>query len=149
MLTAYFKLELQLQVSSGRTAPPYGHRKGWIPRTQEVRVDNQRVCVHVTSTYPCIVSMVTDTLTSVKVPITRHNQRIISMEEVAKGLLTFRTQTTNSVNQTLGENKVPFFLSQSENCSQDKKVMMQRCGIDFYKGQNLSLSSPPFHGDEF
>jgi len=24
-----------IPVSSGRTAPPYGHRKGWVPRTQE------------------------------------------------------------------------------------------------------------------
>ena len=27
---------LKLPVSSKKTAPPYGHRKGWIPRTQEV-----------------------------------------------------------------------------------------------------------------
>ena len=26
----------QLPVSCRRTAPPYGHRKGWVPRTHEV-----------------------------------------------------------------------------------------------------------------
>lgn len=28
-----------MPVMSRRTAPPYGHRKGWVPRTQDVSLD--------------------------------------------------------------------------------------------------------------
>lgn len=35
-----------MPVMSRRTAPPYGHRKGWVPRTQDVS-DKLITLVHI------------------------------------------------------------------------------------------------------